>query len=57
MEALQEFVAVFKGEKWVMEINLGNPGHAAQDNVFDTRLRGRRHGDGVAVASEPRRNP
>ena len=35
-----------------MEIYLGNPRKGTQDNVFDTGLRGSRHGNGVPVATQ-----
>ena len=40
-----------------MEVDFGNPRHTAHDNVFDTGLRSRGHGDGIAIAAKPRRDP
>lgn len=57
MKPLQKLVAVFKGEEGIVEVDLGDPWEATHDNVFDTGLRGRSHGNGIAIASKPRRNP
>jgi len=40
-----------------VQVYLGDPGNAAEKNVFDARLRGRGHRDGVSVAAEPRCDP
>ncbi len=52
MEMLHEVVSNLGGEKGIMEIHLGNPGKGSQDNVLDAGLRGRRHRDGVPVATQ-----
>ena len=53
VESQQELLAVFDGKKGIVEIDLGNPRHATQNNVFDAWLRRRRHRNGVAIATKP----
>ena len=57
IEKLHKLFAVFIGEKGVMKINFGNSGNTAEQNLFKTRLRRRRDGDGVAVTTETGRDP
>src|ERR1700730_5156325 len=57
MKRRHEVRAIMVGKKWVVEIDLGNPGNCTEDNIFQTRLRGSRHGDCIAVAAKPRRDP
>ena len=40
-----------------MQMHLREPGKRPQDQLFDTRLRGRSHGNGVAIAPQPGSNP
>lgn len=57
MEMLHEFFAIFLGKKGIVEVNLGDPGHCAEENIFNTRLRGGSHGHGVSVATETSCDP
>src|SRR5580658_4192481 len=52
-----ELFAIFVGEKRIMKFDLGNPGKRAEDEIFEARLRCRRHGYGVSVTAETRRDP
>ena len=51
VKARQKLVAIFNGQKRAMEIDLGNPGHAAEDDIFEARLSGCGHGNGVGIPS------
>src|SRR3954469_10833254 len=54
---LHEIVAVFIGKDRIVQVNLGKPGNCAEDDIFDARLRGCSDGDGVSIATQPRRYP
>jgi hypothetical protein len=47
-----EFFAVVECKKGIVQVYLGDPRHRAQQDVFDTRLRGRSHGNRVSVAAQ-----
>ena len=38
-------------------MNFGDPGDATEEDVFNARLSGRRHRDGVSIAAEARGDP
>ncbi len=40
-----------------MKMNFWDAGNAAQDEIFEARLRGGSHGYGVAVAPQPGSDP
>ena len=52
MEMGHEVLSVVGGEEGIIEMDLGNPGKSPQDDVFNAGLGGRRHGDGVPIATE-----
>jgi len=40
-----------------VKIYSGNPRHRSEDDIFDARLRGRRHGNGIAIATQASGDP
>jgi hypothetical protein len=57
MKRLQEVFAGLVGEAWIMEIYFGNPGYATEKNILEAWLRGRGHGNGIAVTAKSSGNP
>jgi len=53
-ERRQERLAVGIGEHGVVQAHRRQPRERPEQHVLEARLRGRRHGDRVAVAAEPR---
>src|SRR6185437_118723 len=56
-EAAQEIIAHLVGENRVVQPDARDTRNTAPENVFNTGLGGRSHGDGVAVAPERGGNP
>jgi hypothetical protein len=52
METFHKIVSILDSEKWIMEMDLGNPRQASTDNVLDTGLCGCRHRDCVPIATQ-----
>ena len=51
MEGPKKIIAILDGEKGIVEVNLREPRHRAEDDIFYTGLGGRSHRDGVAIAA------
>ena len=54
---LQEVVAVFVGEYRIVQVNLGQAGNRAQQDVFNAGLGGRGNGDRISITSQTRCDP
>ena len=54
---LQEVVAVLIGEHGIVQMNFGEPGNGAQNDIFDAGLRGGGDRDGVSVAAQSGGDP
>ena len=48
---------ILVGQHRVMQMNLGQAGNRAHQDVFDAGLLGGGDGDAIAIAPEPRRDP
>jgi hypothetical protein len=57
MKWLQEVISVGQGEKGIVQVHFGNPGHGTHDNVFDARLGRSGHGNRIAVAAQSGGDP
>ena len=57
VQKFHEVVADFVGEERIVKANLRDAGDEAEHQVLDAGLRGRSHGDGVAVATKGGGNP
>src|ERR1700688_999659 len=57
MKMLHELRAIVEGQKWIVQSNFWDPGDPPEEYLFDAWLRGRSHGDSVAVAAKAGGNP
>ncbi len=54
-ERFEELVAVSRIQKRIVKRDLGDPRHAALEQIFQARLCRGGHGNGVTVATQSRR--
>ena len=57
LEDTHEVAADLVGQDGIVQVDLRQPGQRTAQHVLDARVGGRRHGDGVAVAPQPRGQP
>ena len=57
MKMAHEFFAVVVSKKRIVQVNFGDPGDATEEDVFNARLSGRGHRDGVSIAAEAGGDP
>jgi hypothetical protein len=57
MKWLQKVFAVCIREAWIVEVDFGNPGYAAEKDIFKAWLRCGSHRDCIAITAKARRNP
>ena len=57
IEKLHEVVANFIGEHGIVQMNFGQAGDRAQQNIFNAGLRGRGDRDRIAVTAKAGGNP
>ena len=57
MERLHEVIAIRQRQKGIVQVDFGDPGQGAQNNVLDAGLSGGSHRDGIAIAAQASSNP